>query len=487
MPQLAKQELRRISFFTICLLVFLSTIFPVSSQPSFFEDEIILGVRTLVPPVTRFCQAFGENLSEKVAPLTVKKVPILNVYKGEYYSRYSGLRKPISDRNHIDIECGPNSITSSDLAESISFSDPFHTTGIKLLLPEELAQQLTDSSPSNLADQLGKISIGVFEGTTTLEQFQDNEPLYKFVPIGPLKDPSVPNDPSKGTNALERAISALESGGSLGEGKKIDALASDGIILQSILKFGLEDSGEFGEIAYIRRRGPLAGQGFAVFPSEAFPSPDYRPYLPGFGLEQYAIAIAKGSPNEDWLSEVIDASLSEIDNPNSNLSEAKNALKRYEVGVETVEPLPTPTPEPDSVPDPGPNSDRDPQLIDFLPIIVAAIAALGSIVVAILNPELVRTLLSSLKGSRASKVAEVAISGRVLDAKTGAWIRGAKVSLDGSSSVEHTDAEGHFELLFQTDHSSIRIRVDADGYDMFDRRIKVSEAIKFQDIRLTPE
>ncbi|NJK52933.1 MAG: carboxypeptidase regulatory-like domain-containing protein [Leptolyngbyaceae cyanobacterium SU_3_3] len=81
------------------------------------------------------------------------------------------------------------------------------------------------------------------------------------------------------------------------------------------------------------------------------------------------------------------------------------------------------------------------------------------------------------------------VTGRVLNAKTGAWISRAKVSLEatGIPLTAFTDSEGVFEFSFQSSGNKILIRVEADGYEMFDKLIDISTARPLQDIRLSPK
>jgi ABC-type amino acid transport substrate-binding protein len=379
-----------------------------------------------------------------------------------------------------DLKVPDSSQVFSDL---IVFSKPFHTTGVKILLRKEYAQTLSKSSPEKFGEHLKKLKIGVLKGTTTSRQFESRGNLYQDLIVEPLKDSNEPNNPNKGTNALERALSALDNDGSLGNGTKIDALASDAIILESFLINGVKESGgKRGELAYVEARFPRGSQGFAVFPSKEFPSPDGGSYLPGFDQENYAIAIAKGQPNETWLSQVINNSLRDLNDPESDLGKAKDNLKPYEIGFKSPGEIDVAEPDRNLSPDRW-----------WLPIIVAIVAALASIVGTILNPELVRTVsgwvTNNTKQSQTQPTTRtVTVIGRVLNSRTGAWIGGAKVSLEAGRTppIEYTDAEGIFEFVFQSSDSRIKIRVEADGYEMFDRRIDISSGGGMQDIRLKP-
>ena len=51
--------------------------------------------------------------------------------------------------------------------------------------------------------------------------------------------------------------------------------------------------------------------------------------------------------------------------------------------------------------------------------------------------------------------------------------------------TEFTDVEGVFEFLFQSTENRIRIRVEADGYEMYEKLIDISIITALQDIRLS--
>ena len=78
--------------------------------------------------------------------------------------------------------------------------------------------------------------------------------------------------------------------------------------------------------------------------------------------------------------------------------------------------------------------------------------------------------------------------GRVTNEATGKVVAAAKVSLEakGLPPVIYTDSEGHFSFTIGADVHEIRIRVDAQGYRPFERRIDVSAKTEHEDIRLVP-
>lgn len=83
----------------------------------------------------------------------------------------------------------------------------------------------------------------------------------------------------------------------------------------------------------------------------------------------------------------------------------------------------------------------------------------------------------------------VVYTGRVIDATTERRIRNAKVSLEaqGVPPVIYTDSEGIFSFPLEDvdDELRIRVRVEADGYQKFDRNVSLHSSSKpIEDIRL---
>ena len=78
--------------------------------------------------------------------------------------------------------------------------------------------------------------------------------------------------------------------------------------------------------------------------------------------------------------------------------------------------------------------------------------------------------------------------GRVTNEATGKVVEAAKVSLEakGLPPVIYTDSEGRFSFTLGAGVHEIRIRVDAQGYRPFERRINVSAKTEPEDIRLVP-
>lgn len=113
-------------------------------------------------------------------------------------------------------------------------------------------------------------------------------------------------------------------------------------------------------------------------------------------------------------------------------------------------------------------------------VIVALIGALVA-----LTGTFVKVVLPKI-GSGSSE--SVAVRGRVSDNQMHP-LRGAKVSLEGKDlpPVIYTDSEGVFTFNLPNDVKEIKIRVEASGYDLYDRRIDVSAKSELEDIRLMPQ
>jgi hypothetical protein len=78
-------------------------------------------------------------------------------------------------------------------------------------------------------------------------------------------------------------------------------------------------------------------------------------------------------------------------------------------------------------------------------------------------------------------------AGRVLDAGTKRAIQGAKVGVESSGvpQIYYSDSEGVFYLKLKGSTTNARLRVEAEGYEPFDRNVSVSRT-GIEDIRLTP-
>jgi hypothetical protein len=424
------------------------TLIATSVQAAKNQPEIVLGVRTISSPVAGFCKSLKQELEAKGNKVISHE--ILNQYAGRLYSRYSGLLMGNFDPDKIDAECGPNSLSSGDLldskgnvfSEQIKFSNSFYSTNIKLLLRKSLAKSLSELPIADFEERLGKIKIGVMGGTTTWQQFQTNQDRYNLTEL----------NAENGRNALEKALDALESG-------EIEALASDGMILQSFFAEGVTGGGKTqGAPTYLTQRDPYKSKGFIIFPSQDYPSPDDSPLLPGMRAEKYVIAISKQRPNSDEIYKQVNEILFK---PGTKLKNAKESLADFEAEtterkITTSSPIPIP---------------RNEDSTWWVPIIVAIIALAGVVITAVLNPHFIKMVSGfSRKNNDRRK-----LYGVVLDKDTDEKVKGAFISLEaaGLAKSESTDSQGVFSFYFQCTEDEVRLRANKDGYEPYDVRISI--------------
>lgn len=123
-------------------------------------------------------------------------------------------------------------------------------------------------------------------------------------------------------------------------------------------------------------------------------------------------------------------------------------------------------------PEPTPTIPSESKDKWWIPIVVAMIAALGSVIVAVLNPQFVSAIINPRKKQR-SVLINRRLRGLVLDKRTGMGIQGAQISLEteGIPSIQSTDAVGNFLFSFQCPEDIVRVRVSANGYQRYDRLV----------------
>jgi ABC-type amino acid transport substrate-binding protein len=279
-----------------CLACGLSYVPAVSqTSPTQLPNPLKLGVRTSVYPLGNniktpysakgFCGTFGKELQKELASkgqqIKVEYIPIVNQHKGVIAPRYHGLKT-----GQIDIECGPNSISSGKLptGEGIEFSNPFYKTGVKLLLKEELAKKLDLQ-----LIELNEIKIGVVRESTTLEVLSKNN--IKFVDY----------------DSGRKALNALEV-------NDVNAFASDALIVGNLLKKGVDQPGQ-------PKREPYENLEYTIYPN----SSSKRTYLTSEPTEEYAMAVMGGTPFTKDLLNAINKTLEK-----SKLSSEGQKLKEYE-------------------------------------------------------------------------------------------------------------------------------------------------------------
>lgn len=274
-------------------MVFVGLIVPIESKNAIAQSrlprEINIGVPSLASSIGKlkisgnwggFCPLFSKELEKELKqenPDIIVKLPLVaNVDIDRYY----GLKKGL-----LQIECGPNTIISDQTIlkekgwEHIEFSNPFHTTGIKILLTKEFAKSREDPEGNISRNKLNDIKIGVIFDTTTYYQLKNKG--YNFETF----------------SSLSEALKALE------EGEKIQAYAADALILNTILESDYQN------------------EGYILYPQEK------EKYLPETELENYGLVVAKNFGYSQLLLEKINKTLE-----TANIKEYQKKLKNQETG-----------------------------------------------------------------------------------------------------------------------------------------------------------
>ena len=260
-----------------------------ASAQSRLPQEITIGIRSLAGAIGKiktsgnwggFCPLFIKELTKELAKENPNIIVNWPMIANEYEDRYAQLKE-----NKIQIQCGPDTIISDQVIleekgwEYVEFSDPFHTTGIKLLLKQESAKGREDEQGSISQDKLNNIKIGVIFDTTTYYQLKEKG--YKIITF----------------NTIAEVLNALE------KEEKIQAYADDALILNTILESDYQH------------------EGYTLYPQAK------EKYLPGTERENYGIAVSNESGYSQVLLEKINKTL-EVE----SIKEYRKKLKNQEVG-----------------------------------------------------------------------------------------------------------------------------------------------------------
>ncbi|MDJ0732369.1 MAG: amino acid ABC transporter substrate-binding protein [Crocosphaera sp.] len=163
------------------------------------EDAVPFGYRDINGDLEGLCLDLIAVLREKLKQKLNKQIIAIKLYKSTLFNRF----ELVSDRI-VDLECGPNTIR--ELPEyQIQFSSPFFLTGTQLLVSIDKAKSINPNG------SLENVNIGVLRNTTNEQLMADKYPLANLVQF-------------QGVTGRYRGIQALRGG-------KIDAFASDGILL----------------------------------------------------------------------------------------------------------------------------------------------------------------------------------------------------------------------------------------------------------------
>jgi hypothetical protein len=454
---------------TLILVIGTTTAIPQSSSTFPVPPKTVrLGIRDVALPVKEFCGEFKNSLEKKL-PQEGYKLESTAKIVNEYSKRYEGLLLDRNNPSAIDIECGPNSEGSGNLRDAndrefsdhINFSDKaFHETGTKLLLKQGIAKEL-GSNKDKYSTKLKNLHIVVVENTTTDKKFNNKRDFYpKYFPVGKQVE---------GINDRDRALNALTKGI---DGQNVDALASDAVIVQTLYDKGVIEQGDIDHKTQKNRRKPFKDDGFVVFPSSSYPAPDEQDYLPYLGTEKYVIAVRKENPQ--LLQIINDKVLTDLNNDNSQLAKASKAIGQFEKGEIQNTPTPTPTSTPTPTPPPPKPIWQEPV------VLVAIIGALGTIIAAFINSQhpgsffrVIRGLNPFRRKPSSTKLSSGRkLRGRVLDDATNKGIQGAQISLETEGlTSKTTDAEGMFIFPVESSEDDVRVFVQANGYQMYDKYV----------------
>ena len=114
-------------------------------------------------------------------------------------------------------------------------------------------------------------------------------------------------------------------------------------------------------------------------------------------------------------------------------------------------------------------------------------AVIGAIILAVAT--VVATIAGAIIQSRshAPQNSNMHLTGRVMNAKNKIAIHDAKVSVELSDVPQllFTDSEGIYHLDTDADITEVNIRVEADGYEEYDRKVPIART-DIEDIFLTP-
>lgn len=207
--------------FTSCLfanLLLLSLTMPVLADSNSkgaldkiqYEGVLKVAIRQDSPPfgyladdgnLEGFCLDFFAILKQKLIDNLDRNTLSIKLLKSTPVSRFSLVKK-----NTVDLECGPNTI-SSEPPENISFSRGFFVTGTQFLVRKNKQDDF------DLEQSLDGLKLGVINNTTTAKFIAETYPLASLRKFS-------------GVTARTRGVEAIEQ-------NRLDAMVSDGILLRA--------------------------------------------------------------------------------------------------------------------------------------------------------------------------------------------------------------------------------------------------------------
>lgn len=276
-----------------CALVYLA-LYCVLTFTSPLPKPITLGVRTFAygmgdnvktHSAQGFCGTFGKELEkELVRNFKLIKIQYRNINNeglGQTFPRYHGLKE-----GWVHIECGPNSKASANIpqGQGIEFSNVFYQTGVKLLLEQSWADDMTSNNI-----KLKDIKVGAVVGTTTLNVLNgviiNKNNIIKY-------------------NTRDEALNDLDNG-------IIQAFASDSLIVNNLLENGVNEYKQQQRKAYKER-------GYTIYPTKS--------YLTTSSLtEEYVMAVKADTKFSQELIDLINKTLER-----EEILKAQEKLKKLE-------------------------------------------------------------------------------------------------------------------------------------------------------------
>ena len=219
------------------------------------EDAVPFGYRNINQELEGLCLDFIAILREKIKQKLTKKVIAVKLYKSTLFNRF----ELVSDRI-VDLECGPNTIREVP-DYNIQFSS-------QLLIKTDNQKRINPNS------SLKDIKIGVLKNTSNEQLMIKKYPLANLIQF-------------QGVTGRYRGIQAVQGG-------KIDAFASDGILL-------------LGEAVVQRLR---LGQEYQLIPKNPIDCEKYGLILPdndpqwlGF-IDSVIMSNSEKKIYQEWFGEI---------------------------------------------------------------------------------------------------------------------------------------------------------------------------------------
>ena len=170
-------------------------------QVAIREDAPPFGYLDSNQDLRGYCLGFFALLEKQLLNSLNRQTLSIKLLKSTTNNRFN-----LVSNNLVDLECGPNTI-KNNIAEDLTFSQDFFTTGTQFLVKEN------DRNRLDLDSNLKDVRLGVVKNTTTEEFVTSTYPSAQIIKFS-------------GTTGKSRGIQAVMQG-------KIDGMVSDGILLRA--------------------------------------------------------------------------------------------------------------------------------------------------------------------------------------------------------------------------------------------------------------